>query len=307
MNREYLENAVKGAIIGHLIGDALGTPYENSKNIDNFKIEMISVLSDQKMGSWSMPGAFCLATIDSLLEYENINIEDLSEQLINVYLGGHLTQDSECRDVSKLTARSLQNAIDSIPLEKCGEREEVNNDCLLRMLPISLFLANQETETLVLASHEVCNLTNNHPLAQTSCALYSLLIKNILLNNKEKTFALLKDFYKHSKMEEHVKYIEEIEKKKSDPFTGSKDIVDCFWSSWHSFTKTQNNYEASLVSSIKLGNDTNGTACITGSFSGLYNSVNEIPRRWLYQIELPSEIMVNIQKFVDFIINRIQN
>lgn len=57
----------RGAVYGHLIGDALGVPYEFSRRVETVEWRGYGT-HDQPAGTWSDDGALMLATLDSLLD-----------------------------------------------------------------------------------------------------------------------------------------------------------------------------------------------------------------------------------------------
>jgi ADP-ribosyl-[dinitrogen reductase] hydrolase len=61
---------------------------------------------------------------------------------------------------------------------------------------------------------------------------------------------------------------------------GSGYVVDSLWSAMHCLLSTSD-YEACVRRAIKLGNDTETTACIAGGVAGLLYGNAGTPNRWL--------------------------
>ena len=303
---EYLELFVKGAVIGHLIGDALGYPYEGVGNLVQYDIEMIAGKHGEPLGTWTAASGFMLATIANINEYDGIELDDLMEKFNDVYLGGYLMCDGECKDISYTTSGAIGNFTNGIPLDKCALVDDTDNDCLLRMLPIGLFYATAPVDDLITKAHAVCSLTHSTVLCQTTCAAYCLIIRNILLQQAEKALELLNDYYKVKDMEEHLVALQILRDYKSqrNP-SGRKDICDSFWSAWMCHARNENDYTHCVVDAIHLGNDTNGTATLAGALSGLSNGLNDIPAKWLRGLRLTSEVMEISQVFANQIVQRI--
>ena len=306
MSNDYLELFVKGALMGHLIGDAVGYPYESVENLVQFDIEMIRGKHGEASGTWSYPGGFALATVANLAEYEGINIDDLMEKFNDTYLGGYLMPDDECKDVGYTTSEAVKNFSNGIPLDKCGSREATDNDCLLRILPVALYYAAGPIDDLVDNTHLVCGITHNTAICQTTCAAYAMLVRNILLQRPEKALELLDDYYKIKQLDEHRLALQKLRDYKTpvNP-SGSKEILDSFWSAWMCYARNENDYENCVRDAVQLGNDTNGTAALAGALSGLSTGLNDIPTKWLRGIRLTSEVMEISQVFVDQVVQKL--
>jgi len=87
-----------------------------------------------------------------------------------------------------------------------------------------------------------------------------------------------------------------------------KDItaaLKCFWISWNSFSKNENDYFFTILNSIKFGDDKNAVGAISGSLGALNNGLNNIPSKYLRTLQLTSEVMEIITKFVNTVVYRI--
>lgn len=303
---EYIELFIKGAVVGHLVGDALGYPYEGVDNLVQYDIEMIRGSHGEPAGAWTSAGGLALATLANLAEYEDLNIDDLMEKFNDVYLGSYLMSSDECKDIGYATSEAIKNFSNGIPLDKCGDKEATDNDCLLRILPVGLYYAGQAVDKLVDNVHLVCSLTHNNATCQTVCAAYCMIVRNILLQKAEKALELLDDYYKIKQLNEHRQALAKLReyKTQTNP-TGKKDIIDSFWSAWMCHARNENDYENCVVDAVHLGNDTNGTASLAGALSGLTNGLNDIPAKWLKGLRLTSEVMEISQVFINQIIQRL--
>lgn len=305
---ENFELVVKGCIIGHLIGDALGYPYENLENTAQYQIEMVRGKHEEVEGSWSAPGAFSLATMCSINEMEGLDIYDLMEKFNDVYIAGYLCPGEECRDIGPISTQAIKNFTNGMPPDKCGVTiEPSDNESLSRILPIGLYFAAGSIDELIKNVHYVCRLTHANVLSEVTCSLYCIIIRNLLLQRAEKATELLNDYYLTMNMKNHADALKIVIDSKRIKPTGSKHVADSFWSAWQCYSKNEQDYECCLADAVHLGNDTNATAAISGSLSGLSNGLNNIPYRWLQTLKLDSEAMDIIQTFVNSVITKISD
>lgn len=299
---------LKGSIIGFLIGDVLGYPYENLENLDEYHIEIIKTPEeDEVFGSWSFAGSSLLAVIDSIVELEDVDFEDIKQKISDVICGGYLNPNTECKDFSETITEAVNNINNGMPFDKSGifVKENVSNESLFRVLPLSLFCLNDTVDDFIFKMHNISLITHKNIESHIMCALYGLIIKNIILQKNEKVTDLLLDFYKTKKMNDYYKTTEEIiAYKGSNNLVGKKEIRNSFWTAWNCFIQNEDDYRQSVIKAVELGHDTNSTAAITGGFSGLTNGLNDIPKAWLNSIALDSYSMEIIQKFVDLVIQK---
>lgn len=303
---EHVELFVKGAIIGHLIGDALGYPYENLDNIIQYQIEMVRGHHGELEGSWSMPGAFMLTTMASINEFDGLDLDDLIDKFNDVYIAGYLTPAQECKDLGPVTTEAIRNYTNGMPPDRCGVRTETtDNDCLARILPIGLYFASSPIDELIENAHKVCRLTHANALCEVTCVAYCLIIRNLLLQRAEKALELLDDYYRTKKMDEHLQALHEVSgyRDARNP-SGSKNVVDSFWSAWSCHARNEQDYACCVTDAIHLGNDTNTTAAIAGAVSALSNGLNDIPYKWLRVLRINNEVIEITQAFVDTVIAR---
>src|SRR5690348_3916213 len=89
------EDRVAGAIWGHLVGDAVGVPYEfrNASHIDEVKFGA-SGTHGQPPGTWSDDGALMLALLDSLLT-AGFHTQDQGQRIVAWYRDKAYTPDGD--------------------------------------------------------------------------------------------------------------------------------------------------------------------------------------------------------------------
>ncbi len=304
MDRDHLELFVKGSIVGHLIGDAVGFPYKYAKEAPT-KISMRN--GEYPAGTYTDNGALMLCTMACFNESKDLQEDELIEKFNDLYIGGYLTPDSECHDMDLITVQAIKNYSNGMPTDKCGPKEENLHKAapLSRMLPIGLFYSTDPIDELISHSHDACKLTHYHIRTQVACALYCLLIKNIVLQKSEKVFDILKHYYEENNLSEHKSELQHIKNWKETP-TGTDDVTDCFWSAWKAYSENQDSFMQCIEHSVKYKNETDMVACIAGSMASLSNGLNDIPQNWLNTIRLTSETMETIQAFVEIILDKME-
>lgn len=281
---------IGGGLIGLLVGDALGVPYEfnppeNLPSLDEIEFEPPAYFrrshAGVSPGTWSDDGAQALILLNTLLECGRFDTDFFAKGLIDWFDKGFMAVGGKVFDVGIQT----RNAIDELkggikPLLAGGVDEYSNgNGSLMRVLPLVLW--HQGTnEELVRDAEIQSRVTHAHPRSQVCCALYCLWARGILNDEEnawENAVVFLRKLYANSedKLDQLNSYIRPDEDHK---ISGGGYVVDSLFSAKAVCEKS--NYEIIVKSAIALGNDTDTTACIAGGIAGIKFGVNNIPERW---------------------------
>ncbi len=304
---EHLELFVKGSIVGQFAGDAVGHPYSFIKN-PNYPVSMLPD-PDGKRGNFSSFSAMNLCTMATINENDELNGEDLMEKLYDLYIGGYLMpdEDSEYVNLGPITSQAIANHANNVPVDKCAPRDQNDCDCLTRMLPIGLYWSSSSIDELVDAAHAACRITHGHIKSQACCAIYCLIIRNLLQQNSEKVFDLLTDYYKTKKMHDYESELQSIKDwKNNNQCKGTTGLEDCFWSAWMAYSKYEFDFELCVNEAIKNAENgcPRGAASIAGGLCALSIGLNAIPTKWLNTLHWTSEAMEIILKFTDAVVKR---
>src|SRR5687767_5999871 len=132
-----LAERLSGAVIGHLVGDAIGVPYEFRKPGEIGRVRFGEKGSHAKPpGTWSDDGALMLALLDSLLE-RGFDTTDQAAGALAWFRDGAYTPDREGRfDVGSATSKAMMALAAGTPAEDAGPTDEQSggNGSLMRIL-----------------------------------------------------------------------------------------------------------------------------------------------------------------------------
>jgi ADP-ribosylglycohydrolase len=282
-----------GAVWGHLVGDALGVPYEFKAPDQIGEVEFRGGGSHgQPAGTWSDDGALMLALLASLQREtapgeERFDTTDQARRFVAWMDEGAYTPESEGRfDIGITTSGALRKVRDGTPAEEAGGTDEHNNGngSLMRIPPIALVERDIDDEELVDHAHRSSVITHGHAVAQACCALYVLLARN-LLDGQGRDEALsaarerLRELYRERPdADAWLKVLDTVEGYRDR--SGSGYVIDAFWSAWDALTGASD-YADTITRAVKYGNDTDTTACIAGGLAGLTFGYEGIPTEWL--------------------------
>ena len=281
---------IEGGLLGLLVGDALGVPYEFRSPTEIPKLDLIEMSPPEGMrrshqvppGTWSDDGAQALALASSLLDQGVLDPDDLGFRLLDWLHQGAYAPDRYVFDVGIQTSEALADLKRGVPADRSGPTGEDRNGkgSLMRVLPLALWHQGTDQE-LVNDAFRQSIVTHGHPRSQVCCGIYCLWARNILEKSRnpwETAVAEFRELYPIGSI--HREELEGAIRPDDPPQgKGSGYVVDCLRSA--RLATAAGSYERVVKSAIALGNDTDTTACVAGGIAGIRDGVEAIPTRWL--------------------------
>lgn len=281
---------VEGGVIGLLVGDALGVPYEFHQPGEippEDEIEYAPPPGFDRAhrgvptGAWSDDGAQALCLLASLLDRGRFDAEDFARRLLDWYERGYLAVDGRVFDIGVTTSVALGRLRSGAPALEAGPTEEntQGNGSLMRVLPLALWHRGSDAE-LVADARAQSRVTHGHLSAQMCCALYCLWARGVLRDVAEPwvaAVAILRALFAPDSPERRI-LDTRIRPDEPPRGEGRGYVVDCLRSA--RLAQSAGDYEAVARFAIRLGHDTDTTACVAGGIAGLRRGVGNIPARW---------------------------
>jgi ADP-ribosylglycohydrolase len=285
-----LRSRLAGGLIGLLVGDALGVPYEFHSAASIPRVDEIEFSPPAGFhrahygvppGTWSDDGAQALALLASLLDCGSLELDDFSRRLLAWADRGEYAVGGRVFDIGGQTSHAFSRLRAGVPPAEAGPRGEWDNGngSLMRVLPLALWHTGSDTE-LVQDAHRQSLPTHGHPRSLVCCALYCLWARRVLEGASDAwcdAASSLRAIYdvssrERAELEESVR--------PDDPPNGKGGgyVLDCLNSA--RLVMGAGRYEDVVKAAIALGNDTDTTACVAGGIAGLRDGHEAIPLRW---------------------------
>lgn len=275
-----LADRLAGGVWGHLIGDAMGVPYEFTPAAAIQRVEWgHRGTHGQPPGTWSDDGALMLALLDSLLS-SGFDVEDQARRALT-WLDENAYAPGPSFDIGNTTHAALHRLKNGVPAAEAGLAGEGDNGngSLMRILPVALVDCGRSLETTVDHAIRASALTHRHPRAQLVCAVYCLVAHSLLHGEpREHAPSRACDAVRDLVSASHVGELSTIEHF-STP-TGSGYVLDTFWSAWNAFAES-GSFTETVERAIRFGSDTDTTAAVAGGLAGIYWGRSGIPAVWL--------------------------
>lgn len=280
----------RGAIYGHLVGDAIGVPYEGDQPET---IETVLMRGGgrhrQPPGTWSDDGALMLALADSLGSV-GFHPEDQGRRALAWVDKGAYTPDGDgAFDIGGATSRALVRLRAGAEAIDAGGTEErdCGNGSLMRILPLGVWDEYADSATLIERAHLASRMTHGHPRCQVTCALY-VLVARALLTGQTNAAAALEASVERLQADTYegrpdlAKALAELVTHPSTAGVrhGRAYVLDAFWAAWEAFALTDT-YRGCIERAVGYGHDTDTTAAIAGGLAGIRYGIDSIPPQWL--------------------------
>ncbi|RBP44351.1 ADP-ribosylglycohydrolase [Roseimicrobium gellanilyticum] len=291
---------------GAAVGDALGVPVEFRGRAELATSPVTGMQGygthDQPPGTWSDDTSLTLCTIESLLTCEEVDTRDMAERFHRWLVEGLWTAHGQVFDIGIATRQALARFSEGRKPELCGGRQEYDNGngSLMRMLPVSLWVRDAGVEQALPLVHRVSRITHGHSRTQMVCGYYSLLVW-ALLEGATPAAALEQAWHQ---AEEEYKFHEDFEmnwphlQRLSPSVLPRLEVRDIHSSGYciHTIEAAVwcllrgKDFSNTVSSAVNLGDDTDTTACVTGTLAGLHFGLEQIPATWIDQLARRQEL-----------------
>lgn len=293
MTTDPAADRVRASVYGHLVGDAIGVPYEFTQPDENRVVGLRGHGShDQPPGTWSDDGALMLALLDSLVSV-GFDSEDQGRRALAWADAGAYTPDGDGMfDIGGATSAALHRLGNGTPALEAGgtSDHDQGNGSLMRILPIALVDVPEDHVALVQRGHHASRVTHGHPNCEVACALYVLVARALLEHpggEREAALALATDrlrpvYARDAAFASALGSL--LAHRSSVRKLGGGWVLDSFWSAWEAFV-TSGSYRETIERCVRYGHDTDTTAAIAGGLAGIRWGLDEaaggVPPDWL--------------------------
>lgn len=148
MDKPMFQKLVGGAILGFVVGDALGVPAEFMSREELAADPVAGMRSGgahgQRAGTWSDDSSMTLCAMDSIIE-SGIDYTDLMQRFSSWLWNGINTAYGEVFDVGGTTKTAIFRFNKKVHPLECGEKQDYccGNGSLMRIIPAVLYIVAQ--------------------------------------------------------------------------------------------------------------------------------------------------------------------
>ena len=290
--------AIKSALFGVAVGDALGVPVEFKSRQEisrNPVTDMTGYGSyDLPPGTWSDDSSltFCLA--EALTQ--GFDVKLIGQYFVSWHREAFWTAQGEVFDIGNATRAAIDRLANGTPSAMAGLSDEASNGngSLMRILPLMFYLSGKPLTERFELTRQVSSITHAHIRSVIACFYYLEFARQILEGKakfeiyrdlqrvvSEHLSALLIDPAEVVVFDRLLKY--DIHRLTGSEIRSSGYVIDTLEAAvW--CLLTTDSYPEAVLRAVNLGQDTDTTAAVTGGLAGLLYGYDAIPASWLTQI-----------------------
>ncbi len=306
-------NIVIGALLGVVVGDALGLPVQFESRAER-KIRPVAGMEgwgafNMPPGSFSDDGSLTLCSAESICE-AGLDPEDAAQRFLRWFNEGYWTPGGFAYDIGNSTHRAMERLSKGVPPTEAGPKEDKDNGngSLMRILPAALYLAGAGSEVMADCIWDMSRITHGHPRACSACYIYAFMVKELLAGCSPKDAyanlcALPEDVLKVGIAESERKHFSRIlngtlHQLHEEEIKSSGYVVHTLEASFWCLLNNDD-FPSTLLASVNLGEDTDTVAAVTGGLAGIVYGLEGIPREWLEALVKYNDILALANRFAD--------
>lgn len=290
---------IRGAIFGHVIGDALGVPVEfvPRQRLQKHPVSEMAGGGSRgyPAGTWSDDSSMTLCALESLTECNGYDGADMMGRFAKWAQDGYMTATGKAFGIGRTTFAAICRFRRGEHPQACGGKSEKDNGngSLMRILPVVLFhffcKADESDEQKIETVYQASQLTHAHVRSQVACGIYSFVAEELLRKPEKASIPLgvkkSSEFYQdHEEYPNFSRVFSEeffslpVEEIKSGGY-----VVDTLeaavWCLMNSGT-----YRDCVLKAVNLGGDADTIAAVAGGLAGILYGEAALPETWLGQL-----------------------
>jgi ADP-ribosylglycohydrolase len=241
----------------------------------------------QPAGTWSDDGALLLCSVESLVE-KGFDTGDMGRRFLKWHDHGLWTANGDVFDIGVATSQALMRIRRGVPAEEAGGTDDYSNGngSLMRILPVVLYIAGNDIETMADRVFRASAVTHAHSRAQMACVFFGLMVRFIAggLPKNEALRETVREF--QHRYDGHPEIFPFHPLLKSDIGAFSEDDIRSGGYVMETLRAaiwcllTTDDFAACVLKAVNLGGDTDTTACVAGGLAGVLYGEAGIPEEW---------------------------
>ena len=301
------KTTIRNSILGLVLGDALGVPVEfkSRLELDSKPVNNMTGYGtfNQPPGTWSDDSSMTLVTLESLSN--GYSPENIMQGFCKWAFNGYLTPYGKTFSIGRTTSNACSDYRVNKNIKKCGGVSERSNGngSLMRILPVSIYFANETDKTIIEKSFEISALTHNHIRSKIACALYSLIVSELFKGrNLYEALANANRIITPHIPNGEKKYFKriinfEVLQLNRVSVNSTGYVIDTLEAAlWCMFNSTD--YKETVLKAVNLGDDTDTTAAVTGGLAGIVFGLDSVSSKWIKSLAKANQIEKLIDNFI---------
>ena len=283
-----IRNRALGSLIGSACGDALGAPYEFKPPLDPSIEVVMEGGSGWEPGEWTDDTAMAIPILKAVSEGKDLLESGTQDELVTAWYQWSRTAN----DVGIQTRQVLNSLREPMTAQDCKDAatrvhnqtgRSGGNGSLMRTVPVAIAYLN-EPQKIWKVANAISELTHFDPEASEACGLWCLSVAETIKTGQMISPENFLSFLPSDRVEFWQELIDEAENRDAVEFENNGWVRDAFQAAWAINSKVLKNpsltFKDLLSDAVRVGNDTDTVAAITGQLLGAHFGFDNIPRDW---------------------------
>ena len=293
---------VKDGITGLVVGDALGVPVEFTRKEELDENPVTGMMGhgtyDMPKGTWSDDSSMTLATMQSIVQKDGIDYEDIMNEF-SLFVHESKYCQYHTFDYGNTTINAIlkfDRGCNALECGGAGERDN-GNGSLMRILPMA-FIPDIDYEVI----ENVSALTHAHERSRIACVLYIEIARSMLsekLEISEHIERACEKIMKHYKESDELIHFKRIFENDLDEVESSGYVMKTLECVLNCLLTTSC-YKDAVLKAVNYGRDTDTVAAICGGLAGIYYGFDDIPSEWIDDIPQIDDVFGLCEDFENF-------
>jgi len=284
-----MKSNFKGALLGLIVGDALGAPFEGyPRGSVNFDGDMVGGgLHNIAAGQWTDDSSMALCLAESLIK-DGFDLKSQLAKYAKWHKDGYLSSKEHAFGIGRNTNISITEFINDNTLPPERERA-AGNGSIMRLAPIPMYFFNNLDKTEYFSAKS-SQATHNNPMAVDACKFLGVLLYHAIAG-KDKDY-LLNKVYADLDLNPRVlkRVAGDYKEKSASEIDSDGFVLNTLEASLWTFYNTTS-FEEAVTEAINLGGDTDTTAAVVGQMAGAYYGSDNIFKKWVNKLAKKELIM----------------
>lgn len=286
-----LADRSRGAMMGLMLGDALGMPLEfsarDAKHVSD--LEKGGPFNLER-GYWTDDSSLAFCTAYSLSKCAGFDPRHMMECYSFWYRYGVFSSTEECFDIGNATRHAIESYLRSgDPYAGSADPKTAGNGSLMRLAPIPIFYSDDFPRTVHFAA-ESSKLTHKAIEAVDACRYFAALLYGALNGeSKEKMLDGLyspePDYWDLHPLTPSVKKIAlgSYKNKARGEISSSGYVIDTLEAALWAFYRNDD-FRSGALEAVNLADDSDTVGAVYGQLAGAFYGEMELPFDWMRKL-----------------------
>jgi ADP-ribosyl-[dinitrogen reductase] hydrolase len=298
---------MKDILLGMAVGDAFGVPCEFLSREEAGRHVTESMQGwgthNQPLGTWSDDTSLALCTADAMTK--GYHVEKVAQNFVRWLDEGFWTPHGKVFDIGGTTRDAINRLRTGVDPVLAGGEDEMDNGngSLMRILPILWYFEHTGHYDIRTVT-ELSAITHGHPRSMTACVILVRFAQLILYHGIRQAYdefkqEMLGDSFKRDEQAAHFSRLPYLDELPESEIRSDGYVIHTLEASIWCLLKTEN-YKDAVLKAVRLGGDTDTTACVVGGLAGIAYGWQSIPAEWLDAIARKEEIMALCERLEEY-------